>query len=76
MIIRNCTTTQILFDYLVGRRKTEDGRIPSFDFFELFLKLFKPSGKKVDIHNVLNLNDRRFYKEGTFFYNAGILIFG
>jgi hypothetical protein len=50
MIIRNCTTTQILFDYLVGRRKTEDGRIPSFDFFEIFLKLYRPSGKKADIH--------------------------
>jgi hypothetical protein len=40
MIIRNCTTMQILFDYLVGRPKTEDGRIPSFNFFEIFLKLF------------------------------------
>jgi hypothetical protein len=43
MIIRNCTTTQILFHYLVGipktegfqvsgfrGRKTEDGRIPGY----------------------------------------------
>jgi hypothetical protein len=52
MIIRNCTTMQILFDYLVGRPKTEDGRIPSFNFFEIFLKLFKPSGKKADIHKI------------------------
>jgi hypothetical protein len=51
MIIRNCTTMQILFYYLVGRPKTEDGRILGFNFFEIFLKLFKPSGKKADIHN-------------------------
>jgi hypothetical protein len=50
MIIRNYTTMQILFDYLVERPKTEDGRIPGFNFFEIFLKLFKPSGKKADIH--------------------------
>jgi hypothetical protein len=33
MIVRNCTTMKILFDYLVGRRETEDGRIPDFNFF-------------------------------------------
>jgi hypothetical protein len=40
---------KILFDYLVGRQKTEDGRIPDLNFFEIFLKLFRPSGKKADI---------------------------
>jgi hypothetical protein len=51
MIVRNCSTMQIIFDYLIGRPKTEDGRIPGFNFLEIFLKLFKPSGKKADIHN-------------------------
>jgi hypothetical protein len=33
MIVRNCTRMKILFDYLVGRQKTEDGRIPDFQLF-------------------------------------------
>jgi hypothetical protein len=37
----------VLFFYLI--QNSEDGRNPGFNFFEIFLKLFKPSGKKADI---------------------------
>jgi hypothetical protein len=43
MIVRNCNRMKILFDYLVGRQKTEDGRTPDFQLFldisEAFLSL-------------------------------------
>jgi hypothetical protein len=54
---------QNLFDYLVGRPMTEDGWIPGFNFFEIFMILFKPSGKKADIHKKKNLPLGRFLNQ-------------
>jgi hypothetical protein len=48
MIVRDCTTMKILFDYLARRRK--DSRIQLF--LDISEELFKPSGKKAEIHKL------------------------
>ncbi len=39
MLAHHCTTKQLIFDFLVGRLKTEDGSIIFIIFFLAYLKL-------------------------------------